>query len=154
MEKILTASPVITSNGVKAQLCNGSEVTLGNSMSEKAFGFPEDSMQQATPAKTYDKTAVDLWMAKTQDNQPIGCSSFISDGERVGIYAMATPPNNQRRDAGRAVIKNTIHYYHAKGVKCFTFAATEVGFPLYQKLGFEIVSKPFVCILGSSIHFH
>jgi ribosomal protein S18 acetylase RimI-like enzyme len=66
---------------------------------------------------------------------------------------MATPPNNQRRGAGRAVIENAMHYYHTKGVKRFTLTATEVGFPLYQKLGFEVVSEPFNFILGSSTQF-
>ncbi|GAC27338.1 GNAT family N-acetyltransferase [Brumicola pallidula] len=155
MEKIMTSSPVITSNEIKAELCDSSEVTLGNSLAEKAFSFPEDSVKQAIPLKTYDDPAVDLWMAKTEDNQPLGCGSFVSDvdGERVGIYAMATPPNGQRRGGGRAVIENAMKYYQAKGVKRFTLAATEVGFPLYQKLGFEVVAEPYVFILGSSTQF-
>lgn len=155
MEKIMTTSPVITSNGVTAQLCDSSEVNLGNSTSEKAFSFPEDSAQQATPSKTYDNPGVDLWMAKTQYNQPLGCGSFISDvdGERAGIYAMAAASNNQRRGAGRAVIENAMQYYQAKDVKRFTLAATEVGFPLYQKLGVEVIAEPHVFILGSSTQF-
>ena len=107
-EKVMTTSLVITSNRVKAQLCDSNEVTLGNGMAEKAFSFPENSAQQAIPSKTYDSPAVDLWMGKTQDNQLLGCGSFISDGERAGIYVMATPPNNQRRGAGRAVIENAM----------------------------------------------
>lgn len=151
----MTTTAVIISNRATAQLCDSSEVTLGNSMSEKAFSFPGDRVQQAIPSKTYDSPAIDLWMAKTQFNQPLGCGSFISDvdGEFVGIYAMVTPPNDQRRGAGRAVIENAMQYYQAKGVKRFTLAATEVGFPLYQKLGFEVVAEPHVFILGSSTQF-
>jgi GNAT superfamily N-acetyltransferase len=155
MEKIMTTSPAITSNKAKAQLCDSSEVTQANTMGEKAFSLPENSFQKALPSKTYDDPAIDLWMAKTEDNQPLGCGSFVRDfdGERVGIYAMATPPNNQRRGAGRAVIENAMQYYQAKGVKRFTLGATEVGFPLYQKLGFEVVAEPYVFILGASTQF-
>jgi GNAT superfamily N-acetyltransferase len=72
------------------------------------------------------------------DNQPLGCGTFIrdTDGERVGIYAMATPPNSQRCGAGRAVIEKAMQYYQTKGVKRFTVGTTQVGFPWYQKLGF------------------
>lgn len=126
----------------------------------KHIGFTNNTRcwvieHDAIPLKTYDDPAVDLWMAKTEDNQPLGCGSFVSDvdGERVGIYAMATPPNGQRRGGGRAVIENAMKYYQAKGVKRFTLAATEVGFPLYQKLGFEVVAEPYVFILGSSTQF-
>ncbi len=155
MEKTLTTSLVKPDNKLNAQLCDSSEVTLANAMGEKAFNLPEDSFQKALPSKTYDDPAIDLWMAKTKDDQPLSCGSFICDvdGERVGIYAMATPPNNQRRGAGRAVIENAMQYYQTKGIKRFTLGATEDGFPLYQKLGFEVIAEPYVFILGSSTQF-
>ena len=98
MQKTMTTAAVINNHQVKAQLCDKREVILDNGMAEKAFDFPKDSVQQAIPSKTYTDPAVDLWMAKTPDNQLLGCGTFISDvdGERIGIYAMATPPNKQR----------------------------------------------------------
>ena len=155
MEKTMTTPPAITSNKTIAQLSDSSEVALANTMGELAFSLPENSFQKALPSKTYDDPAVDLWMARAEDHQPLGCGTFVRDvdGERVGIYAMATPPNNQRRGAGRAVIENAMNYYQAKGVNRFTLGATEVGYPLYEKLGFGVVAEPYVFILGSSTQF-
>jgi len=46
-----------------------------------------------------------------------------------------------------------MQYYQTKGIKRFTLGATEDGFPLYQKLGFEVIAEPYAFILGSSTQF-
>jgi hypothetical protein len=48
------------------------------------------------------------------------------DSERVGIYAMATPPNNLLRSAGRAAIEKAMQCHQAKGVKRFTLVSKKL----------------------------
>ena len=33
--------------------------------------------EKALPSKTYDDPAIDLWMAKTKDDQPLSCAAFM-----------------------------------------------------------------------------
>jgi GNAT superfamily N-acetyltransferase len=51
---------------------------------------------------------------------------------------MATPPEQQRRGRGRALLTQVIDDYRGRGVDRFHLGATEAGRPLYTSLGFRL----------------
>ena len=83
----------------------------------------------------------------------LGCGIFVRSDDHVGIYTMATPVENQRRGVGGAVLATAMAHYQHDGVTRFTLGATEQGFGLYERMGFEVVSRPEVFVIGQSTQF-
>jgi GNAT superfamily N-acetyltransferase len=60
---------------------------------------------------------------------------------------MATPPEQQRKGMGRALLSQVIDDYRRRGVERFHLGATEAGRQLYTSLGFELVADLSVWVL-------
>ena len=60
-------------------------------------------------------------------------------GETAGIWSMATPPDLQRRGAGRAALIGAMAQSHVRGARTFYLIATPAGKPLYDSVGFRTV---------------
>ena len=61
-------------------------------------------------------------------------------GEIAGIWSMATPPNLQRRGAGRAALVGAMAHSQDRGAHTFYLIATPAGKPLYDSMGFTTVA--------------
>ena len=75
-------------------------------------------------------------------------------GTAAGISLMATPPEHQRKGAGRALLAQVIDDYRRRGVERFFLVATEAGQPLYASLGFEAIAELSAWVLGQSTQVH
>ena len=60
---------------------------------------------------------------------------------------MATPPEHQRKGAGRALLTQVIDDYRRRGMERFHLGTTEAGRQLYDNIGFELVADLPVWIL-------
>jgi GNAT superfamily N-acetyltransferase len=128
------------------------EMEIGNRLAGQAFGIPEDAANGALPPAFLERPGNELWIAE-EDGAAVGSGVFLREGERVGVYVMSTPAANRRRGIGEAVLVNAIRTYADEGVRRFTLGATEQGFPLYQRLGFEVVATPHLFVAGASQQF-
>ncbi len=72
-----------------------------------------------------------------QDDTPTACSSTFSDGEVVGLYNVATLP--ECRGAGMGALVSLAPQLDARagGCRLGILHATEMGLPVYRRLGFE-----------------
>lgn len=128
------------------------EASQANRIAAAAFSLDEEACNLAMAPATFDTDDIDLWLAQ-DDGEALGCGVFIRSGEHVGIYTMATHPDRQKRGAGRAILETAMAHYQEEGVTRFTLGATEKGYPLYTKVGFETVASPYVYVIGASTQF-
>ncbi len=114
-----------------------------------ASGFPLDATRRVLTPITLDVPGVEGFIAR-REGVPISTVWTIRGGATVGIWAMSTPPEYQRQGAGRALLEQVIANHVERGATLFYLMATEAGFPLYQRVGFQTVANPAVWVAGHS----
>jgi GNAT superfamily N-acetyltransferase len=146
------AAKLQPSSGFRVQRVGSNEAGTANRLAAAAFSLDEAACKLAMAPGAFETDEIDLWMAD-DEGTPLGCGVFIRTGEHVGIYTMATDPDQQKRGVGRAILETAMAYYQNGGVKRFTLGATEKGYPLYSKVGFEVITRPHVYVIGASTQF-
>jgi N-acetylglutamate synthase len=134
------------------RLADPAEAEAAMEIAAAAFSLNEAACVAALPGKAIAEDGNDLWLAE-EDGELVGCGLFIRQGDHVGIYTMSTPPDHQRRGVGRAILDGASAHYQAQGVERFTLGATEKGYPLYERAGFEVMTSPHVYVVGASTQF-
>jgi len=66
---------------------------------------------------------------------------FRSDSETVGFYSLATLTDFRSRGIGLALMTFALNKVKREGYKNGVLQATDDGLRLYQKLGFEVITK-------------
>jgi GNAT superfamily N-acetyltransferase len=120
-----------------------------NRLMADAFSLPQPSVDRTMTATLLGKPGVDLFMLS---DGATGMSSLCTTrvGEVVGIWSMATPPQHQRKGAGRAALTSALRYHADRGATLFYLIATDAGRPLYERLGFRAVAEAVVWVDGHS----
>jgi len=77
------------------------------------------------------------WAIAYDDDAPLGVGCSYSHGPTGGVYYVATPPGAARRGAASAVTAWLANGLLADGVGQVTLQASDVGLPVYERLGFE-----------------
>lgn len=93
----------------------------------KALGFEKDC-----PAQHF--------LARVKD-EPAGIATVFLGAGAAGIYNIATLKDFRGRGIGREMTLAAMALGRAKGFRVGVLSATEIGVPLYQKLGFTEVCK-------------
>lgn len=114
-----------------------------------AFGLPLESVTRVNGPMLLDGPGLDIFLAR-QAGSPVSTVQSTRAGTTVGIWIMGTPPEHQRKGAGRALLDHVISYHHARGAKLFYLLATEAGRPLYERVGFSTDSEAVVWVAGHS----
>jgi GNAT superfamily N-acetyltransferase len=71
------------------------------------------------------------------DGEPVATSRLSMAGGVAGLYTMVTLPHAQRRGIGLAMAHRAMLAARDAGMRIGALQATDMGFPLYRKLGFE-----------------
>jgi len=70
-------------------------------------------------------------------DQPVACSTMFLDGSVAGLWHIATLPDARRRGIGAALTIAPLHDAKDLGYATAILYASEMGQPLYQRLGFR-----------------
>jgi ribosomal protein S18 acetylase RimI-like enzyme len=76
-----------------------------------------------------------------RSGEPIACGLGVLDRGVVGIYAVATLPDARRQGAGGAVTARIMDDARRAGARLAVLQSSEMGFPLYERLGFRTVCE-------------
>ena len=104
------------------------------------FGIAPEVAARVWGPAMLDALGLDVFLVR-RGGKPVSTVTTTRGGAIVGIWTMATPPEYQRRGAGRAVLDYAMAYHAARGAERFYLGATEAGQPLYERAGFARVGE-------------
>ena len=113
-----------------------------------AFDTPRDVIARCIDVCMTPTAGVETYIAWGDDG-PMCTVSVTPTGDTGAISLMATPPEHQRKGAGRALLSHVIDDYRRRGMTRFHLGATEAGRRLYESLGFEVVADLPVWLLAA-----
>lgn len=71
------------------------------------------------------------------DDEPVACSTMLLAGGVAGIYSVATLPQARGQGIGTALTHGPLLEARAEGYRVGILSASQDGFNLYKRLGFE-----------------
>jgi len=71
------------------------------------------------------------------DGTPVAVSSLVMAADLAGVYAVATLPDVRNRGIGTAMTLHAMAEGKMRGAKSAVLQATEIGKPVYERLGFS-----------------
>jgi ribosomal protein S18 acetylase RimI-like enzyme len=76
-----------------------------------------------------------------QDGTPVAAAALFIGAGVAGIYNVATVPEVRGRGIGRAVTAAALTEAVARGHRTAVLGASDLGYPVYRRLGFRDVSR-------------
>ncbi|MGV9270678.1 GNAT family N-acetyltransferase [Kitasatospora sp. NPDC003701] len=130
----------------------GGDLTVDEALDADAFaevehavvdGFPITDHQPWTrggmlPDRLRNEPGLRAWRARIGGELAGACLTY-DDGRVTGVYWVATLPEQRSRGVARAVLETALAAAHPD--RPATLLATELGEPLYRKLGFAVVGR-------------
>jgi hypothetical protein len=87
---------------------------------------------------------VSIWIAR-EGEQPISVV-WLTHGDEIGIWLMATPHKNRGRGAARAALSGALAQSWQPATNGAFLWASPAGRPLYESLGFRPVDEAVVWV--------
>lgn len=115
---------------------NREDLSASNAAAASAFGISAESLDRAFGQVFIDGTGLEVFIAR-QDGKIVSTVQTSSTGSIIGIWGMATAPDQQRKGGGRALLNYVIDYHCQRGTELFYLGATPAGKPLYDRVGFQ-----------------
>ena len=76
-----------------------------------------------------------------RDGQAIATACTVTDGDAVGVYAVATVPSEQGKGCGEAMVRHAVQAAQERfGVEATVLQTSVQGMPLYRRLGYQTVA--------------
>jgi len=73
------------------------------------------------------------------DGKPVAVGSLVMAADLAGVYAVATLPEARNRGIGTAMTLHAMAEGKLNGAKSAVLQATEMGRPIYERIGFSTV---------------
>jgi GNAT superfamily N-acetyltransferase len=84
-----------------------------------------------------------------EDGEAVGTSALLLHAGVAGIFAVSTLPRSRGRGIGTALTLAPLLEARRRGYRVGTLQATQMGFPVYERLGFREVCCPIEMYLWS-----
>lgn len=137
---------VLTGPGLAARPADAGDLEPAAALAAEAFGAEESHFRALLSERLLEEA--ELWLVH-EDEVLAGMSIFTTDAEGwVGVWTMATAPSRRSRGVGRAALTVPMRHHVEAGATSFVLGATELGRPLYEKVGFRVACEPHVLIAG------
>ncbi|NBR52082.1 MAG: GNAT family N-acetyltransferase [Rhodobacteraceae bacterium] len=104
---------------------------LGEEIAE-GYALVEEKMPDA------ERFGYERYLARL-DGEPAGVALLNMEGGVAGVYCIATLPSARGRGVGAAVTRHTMARGKTLGATAALLQATEMGEPVYRKIGFKTV---------------
>lgn len=115
------------------------DLDAANRLIAAAFELPPATIAAAFGPKLLAADDVSVELICDGD-VPVGCLQVTAAGPLVGIWSMATPPEQRRRGIARAGLEHVLAHRLSSAESRAFLIATEAGRPLYDAVGFETVA--------------
>lgn len=77
-----------------------------------------------------------------RDNRAVACACYRESNDAIGLYGVATLPEEQGRGIGESLVRRILEEAHqATGLERFVLEANERATPLYRRIGFRPIAR-------------
>jgi GNAT superfamily N-acetyltransferase len=138
---ILTSLGEIPPNETVADI---SEVTDADILDEvvditaTVFGIPPEFVRQMTTSSMLNDEEVRMFVGRV-DGVPVACGRLIKTDDVAGVFDIAVDEEFRRQGIGEAITWAVLRAGRDAGCQIGALESTEMGYPLYQRMGFETV---------------
>ena len=78
------------------------------------------------------------WATAYDGDNAVGAACGYLSGLTGGVYFVGTPPQHRAKGVGREVTQWVVNSLFEKGAERITLQSSEIGFRIYEKLGFGV----------------
>ena len=75
------------------------------------------------------------------EGRVVACGLGVLAGDSVGLFAIGTRPDSQRRGVGSAITARIMADAKAEGARRTMLSSSDEGYPIYERLGFKAVGE-------------
>ena len=104
-----------------------------------AFGVPRQFAEALLTDRFLHVPDAELYVGYL-DHRPVASSALFVTGRTAGVYNVATLPEVRGRGIGEAMTWHCVRRGAAIGCVAATLQASEMGRPIYERMGFRLVS--------------
>lgn len=104
----------------------------------ESFGVPRDLAERCFPPRYLDLENVDNVIAHV-DGEPVAIATVFESTGVAGVYNVATLPAHRGKGYGECVTWSVIQRAQKRGCHSAVLQSSEMGFRVYQRMGFEVV---------------
>jgi GNAT superfamily N-acetyltransferase len=105
----------------------------------RGFGMELEGVTRFVRADLMRDAEVECYLG-ILDGEPVASSTLVYSGRVAGVYNVATMPEARRRGFGEALTWHAIGRGAAYGCDMAALQASEMGRPIYERMGFRLVS--------------
>lgn len=103
-----------------------------------AFDASPDFLEQVVSPAVVNDDAYTHLVAR-RDGQPVACGILLRSGDAAGVFSVGVPPAFRRQGLGEAMTRTVLRAGREAGCTVGVLDSTEMGYPLYEAMGFETV---------------
>ena len=112
-----------------------------------AYDLPVETSRCIVDEPTFWREDVYGFVAY-EANKPVSTTTAIIHEDCLYLLLVATAPEARRKGYGEAVLRHALHTAHAAiGIRRTVLHATEAGYPLYLRVGYNSTAKFIGCTL-------
>ncbi|MGA2328835.1 MAG: GNAT family N-acetyltransferase [Bryobacteraceae bacterium] len=106
-----------------------------------AFGIPFAFSRQIYESERTWGGGLTGWVAY-REGTAVATAAMLIAGGVIGVYAVGTLPQHQRKGCGEAVMRHALERAQAEsGLECSVLQASAAGFHLYQRMGYRTITR-------------
>lgn len=102
------------------------------------FGMPREWLEAVMTTRILDEPAATVYVGYT-DGEPVTAGLGVRTGRTIGIYNIATVETARKRGYGAAMTMRIVDDGAAAGCDVAILQASDMGKPIYERLGFRTV---------------
>jgi len=105
----------------------------------EAFAMPRAAAERIVNRRTLDALDSELYVGY-DDGHPVATVGLFVSGRTAGVMNVACLASHRRRGIGEAMTWHAVSRGAALGATLAALQASEMGRPVYERMGFELVS--------------
>lgn len=113
-----------------------SELAAWRTVAESVFDFSSETTRLITPVSVLDDEELQYFIGRV-DDKPAACGILCMDESVAGVYVIGVDEAFRRRGIGKAMTWALLRAGQQGGAELGVLQSTEMGYPLYEQMGFE-----------------
>ena len=142
IERLAPIQPTTSVNpeqmDISIRVLSPDDLDIADGIVTSAFGFTES---RAREIRRYFTLEPNRWFLATYRNQPAGVVGATNYGPFTYLGMMTVCQELQRKGIGQAMLQHMLDWTESQGISFLRLDASEAGFPLYIRFGFEALDQ-------------